>query len=430
MGSDRRPSSAARLSERTPSRRLLSRRQLIGGMAAAVFGGSSRSEAETAPDGTLLLRARRRTASATDAELWGYDGTLPGPTLRIRRGAELRVRLVNELTQPTSIHWHGVRVPNAMDGVPGLTQTAVAPGESFDYRFRPPDAGTFWYHAPGAGAIDRGLHGALIVEDDARLAGIDRELLLVLSMPASPGETSAVVNGAVRPDFIVKPGDRIRARLINATAAHGLVLRFEAHSTWLVAIDGQPSEPFLAREGRVALGPGSRIDLIMDASRPGGTITPIVAGTGDGVPVARLLYQAGAPPTTGATRAEPPSLPPNPLPARIDLRTALRLDVDLGSRKRLDPAGPPLFTVRRGRAVALTLRNTGGMPQVLHLHGHSFRHLDRLDDGWKPYWLDTFVIGHETERIAFLADNPGKWLIQSRALGRPDDTGEAYFVVN
>ena len=422
------------MSKRSAPRCLLSRRQLVGGIGTvAFFGGAGRSQAQSTPDGALLLRARRRNASAADtpaSELWGYDGTLPGPTLRIKRGEELRVRLLNELAQPTSIHWHGVRVPNAMDGVPGLTQAAVAPGASFDYRFRPPDAGTFWYHAPDGGATDRGLHGALIVEDDARLAGIDREVLLVLSMPAAADKTPVLVNGSAVPDVMVKPGERLRIRLINATAARGLVLRFEAHSAWLVAIDGQPSEPFLAREGRVALGPGSRIDLVMDASRPGGTIAPIIAGADDGVPIARLVYQSGGRPLAGAVRPEPPSLPPNPLPARIDLRTALRLDFDLGSRKPLNVAGPPLFTVRRGRAVALALRNASGTGQIFHLHGHSFRHLDRLDDGWKPYWLDTFVIGSAPERIAFVADNPGKWLIQSRALDRPDDVGAAYFVVN
>ena len=77
-------------------------------------------------------------------------------------------------------------------------------------------------------------------------------------------------------------------------------------------------------------------------------------------------------------------------------------------------------------AVALALRNAGGTAQIVHLHGHSFRHLDRLDDGWKPYWLDTFVIGSAPERIAFVADNPGKWLIHSRALDRPDDVVEIW----
>ncbi len=410
----------------------MSRRLFIGGGAAASLL-PARSHAQTTPDGMQILRARavRPTGvpGSPRSELWGYDGTVPGPTLRVRHGEELRLRLINELAEPTCIHWHGVRVPNAMDGVPGLTQAAVAPGESFDYRFRAPDAGTFWYHASAGGHLDRGLYGALIVED-ARQVAVDRELLLVLGMPSTANSGPVLVNGVARPDFTVNPGERLRVRLINATAARGVILRFDGHAAWLVAIDGQPSEPFLSREGRVAIGPGSRVDLVVDAARAGGSVTPILAGDGDGVPVARLVYRAGKGPAAGAARPEPPPLPPSQLPARIDLRTALRLDLDLGNLKPLNPAGPPLFTARRGRAVALALRNTSGTPQVMHLHGHSFRHLDRLDDGWKPYWLDTFVIGGDTERVAFVADNPGKWLIESRPLDRPDRTGETYFVVN
>jgi FtsP/CotA-like multicopper oxidase with cupredoxin domain len=428
--SDHRQIAAARLSDEPTF--LISRRRLVVGSAAAFLHLPARLEAQAAPDGSRILRARLRDAPASNAassNLWGYDGMLPGPTLRIRQGEELRLRLINELAAPTSIHWHGVRVPNAMDGVPGLTQAAVAPGATFDYRFRPPDAGTYWYHALPGGDIDRGLHGAFIVEE-ARPVAVDRELVLVISAPAASDPGAVVVNGAARPDFAVQAGERLRVRLINATAASGVVLRFDGHAAWLVAIDGQPSEPFPTRDGRVALGPGSRIDLVVDASRAAGTVAPILAGDGVGVPVARLVYRAGGPASAGSARPEPPLLPPTQLPARIDLRKALRQDLDLAKFKSLSPASAPLFTVRRGRAVALTLRNGAGAPQVFHLHGHSFRHLDRLDDGWKPYWLDTFVIGADTERIAFVAGNPGKWLIESRTLDRPDRTGEAFFVVS
>ena len=89
----------------------------------------------------------------------------------------------------------------------------------------------------------------------------------------------------------------------------------------------------------------------------------------------------------------------------------------LANAKPLDPAGPPLFTVKRGRAVTLAIRNTSGHPHVMHLHGHSARVLDRLDDGWKPFWMDTLVVGDQIERIAFVADNPGKWLISVRNAG-------------
>src|SRR5258708_4048565 len=99
--------------------------------------------------------------------VWAYNGTVPGPTLRVRLGETLRVRFTNRLPQPTTIHWHGVRVPNAMDGVPGVTQPAIQPGESFVYEFTPKDAGTFWFHPHlrSSEQIERGLFGVLVVED-------------------------------------------------------------------------------------------------------------------------------------------------------------------------------------------------------------------------------------------------------------------------
>ena len=406
------------------------RRLLVGAAVIASASTSNETKAETASDGVRILRARPVAAPRQDEtrpRVFGYDGALPGPTLRVKRGEELRVRLINELLEATSIHWHGVRVPNAMDGVPGLTQPAVAPGASFDYRFRPPDAGTFWYHAPLAGQIDRGLHGALIVEDTQNI-GADREIVLVFGTPGAPGSESVLVNGALSPDIAVTAGERLRLRLINATAARGLGLRIERHAPWLVAVDGQPSEPFISRDGRVALAPGGRLDLIMDATGEPGTAVPILLGLRDEQPIARFLYGGGR--VSAAKRSDPSPLPPNPLPPRIDLRSALRLEWELGGAKPFDPAGPPLFTARRGRAVVVALRNTSGAAQVIHVHGHSFRHLDRLDDGWKPYWLDTFVVGPETERIAFVADNPGRWLLASRTLDRPERETQAYFLVN
>ena len=102
----------------------------------------------------------------------------------------------------------------------------------------------------------------------------------------------------------------------------------------------------------------------------------------------------------------------------------------MAKARPLDPAGPPLFTVRRGRAVTLAIRNPTGHPHVVHLHGHHFRLLDRLDDGWKPFWLDTLVVGDAIERIAFVADNPGKWLIECRRLEHQASIPAAWFAVS
>jgi FtsP/CotA-like multicopper oxidase with cupredoxin domain len=306
--------------------------------------------------------------------------------------------------------------------VPLLTQSPVAPGASFDYRFRPPDAGTFWYHANDAERTDHRLHGALIVED-VEPAAVDRELVLIVGLPGGQDGVPLRVNGQVRPDLAVKRGERVRLRLVNATAARGVALKLDGHAPWVMALDGQPAEPFLARDARVGLAPGGRADLFVDMTREPGTITPILAGS---EPIARLVYQATDLEHT-TRRTDPAPLPANPLPPRIDLKGSLRAELALG--KPLDASGPPLFNVKRNRPVTLAIRNPTGRAQVVHLHGHSFRLLDRLDDGWKPYWLDTLVVGIDIERIAFLADNPGKWLIEFRALEQPHSGAAVWFAV-
>jgi FtsP/CotA-like multicopper oxidase with cupredoxin domain len=319
-----------------------------------------------------------------------------------------------------------------MDGVPQLTQPAVAPGASFDYRFRPPDAGTFWYHAYSADETDRGLAGAFIVED-THPVDVDREIALLLTAPAAADGPPVLVNGSVHPDIAVKTGERLRLRIVNATTARGLFIRLDGHAVRVMAIDGQPAEPFLARDSRVGLGPGNRIDLFIDTTGDAGAMAPLVAAPLTDAkaerPIARFIYERGGPARAGR-RSEPPSLPPNPLPAHIDLRNSLKAELLLANAKALDPAGPPLFTVKRGRAVTLAIRNSGSHPHVMHLHGHSFRVLDRLDDGWKPFWMDTLVVGDQIERIAFVADNPGKWLIECAALERQDGGTAVWFAVN
>jgi FtsP/CotA-like multicopper oxidase with cupredoxin domain len=397
-----------------------SRRWFLAGAGAACLALPASPRAQT--DGLRVLRARADAGLPT----WSYDGAVPGPTLRLKRGEELRVRLVNELPEPTTIHWHGVRLPNSMDGVPHLTQPPVAPGASFDYRFRPPDAGTFCYYA--FGQVDHGLYGALIVEE-GQPVGADREIVLALGASHDPGGAggSPLVNGSVRPNIAVRAGERLRLRLINATGARGVAVRIDGHSMWVMAIDGQPAEPFLARD-RVALAPGSRVDLFIDAVRQPGASSPLLAGFRDEQSIAQLVYESTSA-ARAAPRSDPLPLPANPLPARIDLKTSLKVELALGTGKPLDPAGPPLFTVRRGRAVTLTLRNPTGDAQAVHLHGHHFRLLDRLDDGWKPYWLDTLVVGAQVERIAFVADNPGKWLIHGRRLEQMDADTAVWFAV-
>ena len=152
----------------------LSRRRLLAGagLAVACFSLPRNLQAQFGPTGFHVLRARNTTAALRGegqaaTPVWGYGETVPGPTLRVRRGDELRVRVFNDLDEPTTVHWHGVRLANAMDGVPYLTQPPIAPGEAFNYRFRASDAGTFLYH-PTAMAGSRPLTGFMASSSSAK----------------------------------------------------------------------------------------------------------------------------------------------------------------------------------------------------------------------------------------------------------------------
>jgi FtsP/CotA-like multicopper oxidase with cupredoxin domain len=428
---------------------MIARRCFLGraGLAALLASVPSevlgQGEVPSRGAGFHAVRARPGLAplrgdDQTPTPVWGYDGVVPGPVLRVKRGEALIVRLINDLTEETTLHWHGVRLTNAMDGVPYLTQAPIAPGESFEYHLTPPDAGTFWYHPhPFASEqLDRGLYGALIV-DEAEPVLVDRDIVLVLkdwrldptgSLDPAGGDTSNhfTVNAQSSLEVPVRANERLRLRLINASRARPMSLVFDHHRVTVMAIDGQPAEPFAARDGHVALGPGNRLDLFLDMTlAPGSAARVFAAGRDGNVPLVRFTYDAGAA-ARAAPLADPKPLPANPLPARIDLRNALRLDLPIDPARWTDGSvaasgryGPPLFSARRGRPVVIACTNRTADLAVLHLHGNHARILDNLDDGWKPFWVDTIMVAaQQTARIAFVADNPGKWLIHCRLLRR------------
>jgi len=384
---------------------------------------------QLAAAGTLGLTGQRPLAAAGSeprAEPSGYDGLIPGPALQVRRGEEVRVRLVNGLPEPTALHWHGVRLANAMDGAPPLTQAPVAPGESFDYRFVAPDAGTYWYHPPRP--MRHGLYGVLVVTE-AEPVDVDRDVTLIFDQgTAGPDAVPVTVNGMSQFDIRAHRNERLRLRLLNASATGILALHIEGLRTFMMATDGEPAEPFAARGGRLALGPGNRIDVFVDCTLDPGASTPVVADFADApIPIARIICEDG-PAGRPAVREDPKPLPPNPLPERFDFAGALRFGITVGK----DPAKGakttgPLFSIKRGPTAVIAFSNPTGENCFIHLHGHHFRLLDALDDGWKPFWLDTLPIAPQTDcRIAFVADNPGKWLIEGLA---KDGAAEAWFEV-
>jgi FtsP/CotA-like multicopper oxidase with cupredoxin domain len=396
------------------SRRYLLCESLAAGTALAL---GSRSRAGAAPDDTPELRI----------QAVGYGAASPGPALQVRRGEEVRVRVVNDLAQPTAVHWHGVRLVNAMDGAPPLTQAPIAPGKSFDYRFVAPDAGTFWYHPPRQTPF--GLYGSLVVTEPETIdVDWDPTLIFDIGHPPpdaagarTPNGAAFTVNGTPHLNIDAAANERLRLRLINASVEQILELRVEGLRTFVMATDSQPVQPFTARDSRLSLGPGNRIDVFVDCTLTPGASAPIFIDRIDGsFEIARIVCRSDAP-GRAASRNDPPPLPANSLPERMDFAGAFRLDTTIGRTAALPLPplpGTPLFGVKRARTVQLGISNSTSENRSIHLHGHSFRLLDALDDGWKPFWLDTLPIApHSTVRIAFVADNLGKWLVEGLSSG-------------
>ena len=321
---------------------IVPRRALILGAGAAGLARTFSLRRSFAASETreYLLAVRTATVNLTgngypDTAVWAYEGSVPGPVLQVRQGQPVQITVVNKFNEDTTVHWHGIRLPNAMDGVPGLTQKPIRPGESFVYEFTPPDAGTFWYHphVDTLQQLGRGLAGALIVEEPEPVA-VDRDLLWLIEdwrlddrgriaggfgnrmeagMSGRIGNT-VTINGRVAEKVSVKAGERVGLRLVNAALARIVGLRFEDHKPVVVAHDGQPCEPHLPEGGRVVLGPAMRADLILDMTgKPGQTYRVIDDFYQDlAYKLVDLAYD-GKP--AREPRSEPPQqLPANPLP--------------------------------------------------------------------------------------------------------------------
>jgi FtsP/CotA-like multicopper oxidase with cupredoxin domain len=173
----------------------------------------------------------------------------------------------------------------------------------------------------------------------------------------------------------------------------------------------------------MVLAPGGRVDAFVDVSASSGSASSILLHDGkDARPIGRLVV-ANEPPLRDAALPTASPLPANGLPAQIDLQRALRVDVTIGRPQpewvvpaRFVSSAAPAFRAKAGRTVVLALANRGELPAVFHLHGQHFRVLDRLDDGWKPFWLDTLAIDSgQTQRIAFAAQHAGRWLMETMA---------------
>ncbi|MGI9417957.1 MAG: multicopper oxidase family protein [Geminicoccaceae bacterium] len=411
-----------------------------------------------------------------ETDVWAFNGHVPGPVIRATQGSMLTIDVANELAEPTTVHWHGLRVPVGMDGVPYLSQPPIEPGDSFSYAFQLEDAGTYWYHPHinSSEQVGRGLYGALIVEE-AEPPIVDRELLWVLDDWRLDQEAaitpfgnrhdqshggkignSATVNGRIPDLEKVRAGERIRLRLINAANARIFSLDFRDLAPWVIALDGQPVQPHRPDQAGLALAPGMRADLIVDMTGEPGSESQVVDGhygPDRAYELIRFSYDAASPlrEPLGGTESEPPAaLAPNPI-GEPDLAAAERhrlvfeggamggmaqammggrmLDIrELAERGRLWAINgrvpdevhrePPLLEARAGTTQLIEMVNRTAFEHPIHLHGHVFRVISRNGEkaAHQP-WRDTVLLGlDETIEIAFVADNPGRWMFHCHVL--------------
>lgn len=384
--------------------------------------------AASLPAVSLTLTAAPR---AENSARLTYDGSANGPVLRARKNAALTIGLVNRTDAPTALDWHGVRGSGAL-----ASSEAVPPGGTAVRTIIPPDCGVFWFHPPLLpglpDATAAGLRGALIVEEPEPPTA-DRDMLAILS--DGPARSSLQVNGADVPwrDTMLS-GGRLRLRLLNASTARIFFLAVEGAQPKVVAIDGQPCGLFTPVHETVPIGPGARFELMLDAPRePGATVRLLLRGAPAGAASPaqdNLVLELTA---AGAAREPLPpiaALPSNPaLPDAIALERSARADLVIdavpatvtgqprwslnGSASFTLPA-KPLLRVRRGQPVTLGFNNRSPAAVPLRVHGHAMRLLHAKDDGWEPYWRDSVILPpNGTAHVAFVADTPGRWLIES-----------------
>jgi FtsP/CotA-like multicopper oxidase with cupredoxin domain len=374
-----------------------------GGISVASLTGPTTGT----PDVAVTLTARRENGGYT------LNHVSPGPEIRARKGQLVQVTLVNDnVPDGVTLHWHGMDVPNAEDGVAGITQDAVRPGGTYVYRFVAQDAGTYWYHSHQVSheQVRLGLFGAIVVTGDAVHADVDQ----VVAVHTYSGRRT--INGAGGVSSRPAAAGVVRARVINTDA--GPVRVWVSGAPYrVVALDGRevhaPSE---ISDKSVTVTAGGRVDLLFTAA-------------------ARVDVGAGTALTFGTAAVQPepkatvdPLSYGSPAPLGFDPATADRhFDYRIGRRIGFLDGRPgmwwtisghlfpdvPMFMVATGDVVRMTIVNTSGEVHPMHLHGHHAVVLGRdgVAASGSPWWFDSFDVGDgETYEVAFVADNPGIWV--------------------
>lgn len=378
------------------------------------------------PDARFELTARQERfalPSGREVDAITVNGTTPGPLLTVREGDLVEVVLANEsVPDGATLHWHGVDVPNAEDGVAGVTQDAVPVGGSHTYRFVAEQVGTYWWHSHQVSheQVRKGLLGALVV---LPRGGVEQDVD-VTAVAHTYGATRTIdgQEGGIR--VPAEPGQTVRLRLVNTDNA--------ALDTWadapyrVVALDGYDvNEPTPVEGDSLLVTAGGRADLEVTVPDEGAVRVQVSKAT---------WLVVG--PEDAAEPAQPPQPEDRldvlaygtPLPLPFDVEDPdRRFDYEIGRRPGFLDGRPgvwwtvnghlypdiPMFTVAEGDVVVMDLDNGSGESHPMHLHGHHAVVLSRDGEpaSGSPFWMDSLEVrAGERYRIAFVADNPGLWM--------------------
>ena len=375
----------------------------------------------------------------------GFNGATPGPELRFRQGEVRDIRFLNHLDQASAVHWHGLRQDNAMDGVPGLTQDVVPPGDSFDYAVRTPDAGTYWYHSHNRSSeqVAKGLFGPLIVVEDTP-PDVDHDITVLIDDwrltdtgalaegfddrhdQAHGGRLGNFARALFGMDGPVRVGDRLRLRLINVATDRIFPIEIAGIDGMIVALDGMPLATPRA-VGELVLAPAQRMDIIADVTSD--QQIDVLFPTRDGP------FALGALPVNGVNADRTPApiraLPANQI-AAPDLTHAVAVTLVMQggamSRQMMSQSDiwafngqsglpdAPLHSFERGQTARITMVNDTRFAHGIHLHGHHFHEI--AANGALGDLRDTTLVdAGASQDILCVFDNPGKWLLHCHMLG-------------
>jgi len=413
------------------------------------------------PDPHILeidLKARQADViiGGTTVKAFTYDGLLPGPLIRAKVGDRLIVHFTNELPVPTTVHWHGVRVPIEMDGVPGISQPEVKTGEAFTYDFVLRDAGLYWYHphVMSAAQVGYGLYGALLVDDPSDSVGIADQLTLVLSdigfdakgvlEPADSGGSAGnvfgregstvLVNGRANPRLHVRAGAPQRWRIVNTAKSRYFLLDLQGQAFTVIGTDGGLQEGPVTTQ-QLLITPGERLDILL---------TPTGA-PGSELPLRSMLYNRGYGSVefraveTLLTIAftQDPALAPRPMPAvarqivppvvadatKVDLMLTLP-PVDSRGHSEFRVNGVPFWKAvpyrsKLGETQVWVINNDTQWDHPFHVHGYFFMQLDERNQPVRPLaWKDTVNLPMKatTRLLVAFDERPGTWMFHCHIL--------------